>query len=195
VVGGVRNASRIGRREMGSAARLPGKRQIHAIIPCSIRRRANHPCRHFTFVLIVWLSLCLTAVSAWAQVAADVESPAERAAHIGRLTAESEAAKAEAIAWGRRSQWWLWHAGRTCGGEEYRDGRAVYEAIADGVRSCAQPAMTAFSGWGPTDDGRIKPDVVANGIGVYSARSRRSVRPWPKTNRFFSRRMRPPPSP
>ena len=23
--------------------------------------------------------------------------------------------------------------------------------------------MTGFSGWGPTDDGRIKPDVVANG--------------------------------
>ena len=28
--------------------------------------------------------------------------------------------------------------------------------------------MTAFSGWGPTDDGRVKPDLVANGLGVYS---------------------------
>jgi Subtilase family/FlgD Ig-like domain len=28
--------------------------------------------------------------------------------------------------------------------------------------------MSSFSGWGPTDDGRIKPDVVANGIGLYS---------------------------
>ena len=26
-----------------------------------------------------------------------------------------------------------------------------------------------FSGWGPADDGRIKPDIVANGVGVYSA--------------------------
>jgi len=29
-------------------------------------------------------------------------------------------------------------------------------------------AMSTFSGWGPTDDGRIKPDIVANGIGLYS---------------------------
>lgn len=28
--------------------------------------------------------------------------------------------------------------------------------------------MSVFSGWGPTDDGRIKPDVVAKGVGVYS---------------------------
>ena len=28
--------------------------------------------------------------------------------------------------------------------------------------------MATFSGWGPTDDGRIKPDVVANGTTVYS---------------------------
>lgn len=28
--------------------------------------------------------------------------------------------------------------------------------------------MSSFSGWGPTDDGRIKPDVVGNGVGVYS---------------------------
>ncbi|MFH1688343.1 MAG: S8 family serine peptidase [bacterium] len=28
--------------------------------------------------------------------------------------------------------------------------------------------MTSFSGWGPTDDGRIKPDLVANGRSVYS---------------------------
>ena len=30
-------------------------------------------------------------------------------------------------------------------------------------------AMTAFSAFGPTDDGRIKPDVVANGYSVYSS--------------------------
>jgi hypothetical protein len=28
--------------------------------------------------------------------------------------------------------------------------------------------MTTFSGWGPTDDGRIKPDVVANGVSLWS---------------------------
>ena len=28
--------------------------------------------------------------------------------------------------------------------------------------------MSFFSSWGPTDDGRIKPDVVANGEAVYS---------------------------
>lgn len=31
--------------------------------------------------------------------------------------------------------------------------------------------MSTFSSWGPTDDGRIKPDVVANGVSVYSATS------------------------
>jgi len=28
--------------------------------------------------------------------------------------------------------------------------------------------MSSFSGWGPTDDGRIKPDLVANGIALFS---------------------------
>jgi hypothetical protein len=28
--------------------------------------------------------------------------------------------------------------------------------------------MSSFSAWGPTDDGRIKPDLVANGISLYS---------------------------
>jgi hypothetical protein len=32
-----------------------------------------------------------------------------------------------------------------------------------------QVAMTLFSGWGPTDDGRIKPDLVGNGSFLYSA--------------------------
>lgn len=30
-------------------------------------------------------------------------------------------------------------------------------------------AMSSFSSWGPTDDGRIKPDLVAIGVGVFSA--------------------------
>jgi hypothetical protein len=29
--------------------------------------------------------------------------------------------------------------------------------------------MASFSGWGPTDDGRIKPDIVAKGINLYSS--------------------------
>lgn len=33
----------------------------------------------------------------------------------------------------------------------------------------ANVSMSGFSSWGPTDDGRIKPDVVANGVGVFSA--------------------------
>lgn len=35
----------------------------------------------------------------------------------------------------------------------------------------AAVVMTSFSGWGPTDDGRIKPDVVADGNNVYSTAS------------------------
>lgn len=31
--------------------------------------------------------------------------------------------------------------------------------------------MSSFSGWGPVDDGRIKPEVVAKGVGTYSAGS------------------------
>ena len=33
----------------------------------------------------------------------------------------------------------------------------------------ANVLMSDFSAWGPTDDGRVKPDVVANGVGVYSS--------------------------
>lgn len=29
--------------------------------------------------------------------------------------------------------------------------------------------MSSFSGWGPTDDGRIKPDIVAAGVSLYSS--------------------------
>ncbi|MDX1903184.1 MAG: S8 family serine peptidase, partial [Thermonemataceae bacterium] len=31
--------------------------------------------------------------------------------------------------------------------------------------------MSSFSSWGPTDDGRIKPDISGNGVGVYSCSS------------------------
>ena len=45
---------------------------------------------------------------------------------------------------------------------------AVQDAVSGGVRSPANGTMTYFSSWGPCDDGRIKPDVVANGYTVYS---------------------------
>jgi PKD repeat protein len=39
----------------------------------------------------------------------------------------------------------------------------------DGWTKIGDVVMSAFSGWGPTDDGRIKPDVVAPGVSIYSA--------------------------
>jgi len=44
---------------------------------------------------------------------------------------------------------------------------AVYD-IPGGYQQPSNVVMTTFSGWGPTDDGRIKPDVVANGTDLYS---------------------------
>jgi len=48
---------------------------------------------------------------------------------------------------------------------------AVYDAVLSGNRNLSQATMSTFSGWGPTDDGRIKPDVVGNGVGLVSAHS------------------------
>ena len=45
---------------------------------------------------------------------------------------------------------------------------AVNDAVSGGIRSLAGATMTSFSCWGPTDDGRIKPDVVANGASLFS---------------------------
>ncbi len=47
---------------------------------------------------------------------------------------------------------------------------AIDDAENGSVRRLTAPyaAMATFSGWGPTDDGRIKPDIVANGVGLYS---------------------------
>ncbi|HSR87552.1 MAG TPA: S8 family serine peptidase, partial [Pontiella sp.] len=45
---------------------------------------------------------------------------------------------------------------------------AVYDAVSGNARMVANAAMSSFSSWGPADDGRIKPDIVANGIGLYS---------------------------
>ena len=45
---------------------------------------------------------------------------------------------------------------------------AINDAISGGVRSPSAGTMSDFSSWGPSDDGRIKPDVVANGVTVNS---------------------------
>ncbi|HWR83388.1 MAG TPA: S8 family serine peptidase, partial [Candidatus Deferrimicrobium sp.] len=41
--------------------------------------------------------------------------------------------------------------------------------IAGGYANPAGVVMSSFSSWGPSDDGRIKPDVVANGVGLTSS--------------------------
>jgi hypothetical protein len=48
---------------------------------------------------------------------------------------------------------------------------AVQDAVSGSLRSLSSASMTSFSSWGPCDDGRIKPDVVANGWEVYSSSS------------------------
>lgn len=48
---------------------------------------------------------------------------------------------------------------------------AVNDAVSGGARSLANATMASFSGWGPTDDGRVKPDIVGNGVNVYSCDS------------------------
>jgi len=46
---------------------------------------------------------------------------------------------------------------------------AVDDAVSGGVRTPSNGAIAYFSSLGPCDDGRIKPDVVANGINLYSS--------------------------
>ena len=43
------------------------------------------------------------------------------------------------------------------------------DAVTSGARDITKANSSSFSSWGPTDDGRIKPDIVANGDGVYSS--------------------------
>ena len=43
--------------------------------------------------------------------------------------------------------------------------------LANGYVTASGVRMSNFSSWGPTDDGRIKPDIVGNGVGVYSCNS------------------------
>ncbi len=42
------------------------------------------------------------------------------------------------------------------------------EDIPNGYGDPSDVVMTSFSSWGPTDDGRIKPDLVANGVALTS---------------------------
>lgn len=42
------------------------------------------------------------------------------------------------------------------------------QGIASGYSKKEDAIMTSFSSWGPTDDGRIKPDIVTDGQSVYS---------------------------
>ncbi|MDX5417746.1 MAG: S8 family serine peptidase [Hymenobacteraceae bacterium] len=43
------------------------------------------------------------------------------------------------------------------------------EPIANGYKTPADVKISSFSSWGPTDDGRIKPDIVGNGVGLMSS--------------------------
>jgi hypothetical protein len=45
------------------------------------------------------------------------------------------------------------------------------DAVSAGLRNLAVTANSSFSAWGPTDDGRIKPDLVGNGATLTSASS------------------------
>ncbi|MEN8255252.1 MAG: S8 family serine peptidase, partial [Verrucomicrobiota bacterium] len=45
---------------------------------------------------------------------------------------------------------------------------AVYDAVSGSSRYLPNANMISFSSWGPADDGRIKPDIVANGYSLYS---------------------------
>ncbi len=46
---------------------------------------------------------------------------------------------------------------------------SVSDAVTNGLRDPSKADTSSFSSWGPTDDGRIKPDLVANGDGLYSS--------------------------
>ena len=45
------------------------------------------------------------------------------------------------------------------------------EDIPEGYSTPGDVVISDFSSWGPTDDGRIKPDLVANGVALYSSLS------------------------
>lgn len=48
---------------------------------------------------------------------------------------------------------------------------SVLDAVSGAVRDVSKAAVNSWSSWGPADDGRIKPDLVANGYVLYSCKS------------------------
>lgn len=48
---------------------------------------------------------------------------------------------------------------------------SVYDAVVGGVRTVSNAKGSSWSSWGPADDGRIKPDLVAHGYLLYSCKS------------------------
>lgn len=46
---------------------------------------------------------------------------------------------------------------------------AAVEDLTTGYSQASDVVMSSFSSWGPTDDGRIKPDLSANGVSLYSS--------------------------
>ena len=48
---------------------------------------------------------------------------------------------------------------------------AAVNGIANGYTKPSDVVMSSFSDWGPTDDGRIKPDISADGMNLYSTTS------------------------
>ena len=48
---------------------------------------------------------------------------------------------------------------------------AAVNDVTPGYTQPSDVGMSSFSGWGPTDDGRIKPDISGNGVGLYSCDS------------------------
>ena len=45
---------------------------------------------------------------------------------------------------------------------------AANDAVTSGLRDVSKGTLASFSSMGPCDDGRIKPDIVANGVNIYS---------------------------
>ena len=43
--------------------------------------------------------------------------------------------------------------------------------LSNGYNQLSDPRISSFSSWGPTDDGRIKPDIVGVGVSVFSTNS------------------------
>lgn len=54
--------------------------------------------------------------------------------------------------------------------------------IPNGYTVPSDVTMASFSSWGPTDDGRIKPDIVTNGIGILSTINSADYASWSGTS-------------